>query len=55
VPADYTCPPGQAHLLTRIIREQGGHYLLAGKDNRPTLRAAVEAAFERACEPIYPR
>jgi predicted transposase YbfD/YdcC len=34
----------------RIIREQGGHYLLAVKDNQPTLRAAVEAVFERACE-----
>src|SRR5947209_4053903 len=32
-----------------IIREQGGHYLLAVKDNQPTLRAAVEAVFERAC------
>jgi len=26
----------------RIIRGQGGHYLLAVKDNQPTLRAAVE-------------
>src|SRR5262249_340641 len=26
----------------RIIRERGGHYLLAVKDNQPTLRAAVE-------------
>ncbi len=34
----------------RIIRAQGGHYLLAVKDNQPTLRAAVEAVFERACE-----
>jgi predicted transposase YbfD/YdcC len=34
----------------RVIREQGGHYLLAVKDNQPTLRAAVEAVFERACE-----
>jgi predicted transposase YbfD/YdcC len=34
----------------RIIREQGGHYLLAVKDNQPTLRAAVGAVFERACE-----
>ena len=34
----------------RIIREQKGHYLLAVKDNQPTLRAAVEAVFERACE-----
>lgn len=25
-----------------IIRDQGGHYLLAVKDNQPTLRAAVE-------------
>src|SRR3982751_1756140 len=34
----------------RIIREQKGHYLLAVKDNQPTLRAAVEAVFDRACE-----
>jgi predicted transposase YbfD/YdcC len=34
----------------RIIREQEGHYLVAVKDNQPTLRAAVEAVFERACE-----
>ena len=34
----------------RIIREQGGHYLLAVKGNQPTLRAAVEAVFDRACE-----
>jgi predicted transposase YbfD/YdcC len=34
----------------RIIREQGGHYLLAVKDNQPGLRAAVEAVFERAWE-----
>ena len=40
------CQVGNA----RIIREQGGHYLLAVKDNQPTLRAAVEAVFERACE-----
>lgn len=34
----------------RIIRERGGHYLLAVKDNQPTLRAAVEAVFDRACD-----
>jgi predicted transposase YbfD/YdcC len=34
----------------RIIRQQKGHYLLAVKDNQPTLRAAVEAVFERACQ-----
>jgi predicted transposase YbfD/YdcC len=34
----------------RVIREQKGHYLLAVKDNQPTLRAAVEVAFERACD-----
>ena len=33
-----------------LIRQQGGHYLLAVKDNQPALRAAVEAVFERACE-----
>jgi predicted transposase YbfD/YdcC len=34
----------------RIIREREGHYLLAVKDNQPTLRAAVEAVLDRACE-----
>lgn len=31
-----------------LIRDGGGHYLLAVKGNRPTLREAVEAVFERA-------
>lgn len=35
---------------TRIIRAQGGHYLLPVKNNQPTLRAAVEAVIEQACE-----
>lgn len=34
----------------RIIRQREGHYLLAVKDNQPTLRSAVEAVFDRACE-----
>src|SRR4051812_21578354 len=34
----------------RIIREREGHYLLAVKDNQPTLRAAVEAVIGRACD-----
>jgi predicted transposase YbfD/YdcC len=34
----------------RIIRERGGHYLLVVKDNQPTLRAAIEAVFDRACD-----
>jgi predicted transposase YbfD/YdcC len=34
----------------RIIRQRAGHYWLAVKDNQPTLRAAVEAVIERACE-----
>lgn len=34
----------------RIIREQEGHYLLAVKDNQPTLRAAAEEVIDRACE-----
>jgi len=33
-----------------LIREQKGHYLLAVKGKQPTLQAAVEGAFERACE-----
>jgi predicted transposase YbfD/YdcC len=32
-----------------IIREQGGHYLLAVKDNQPNLRDAVERVVEAAC------
>jgi predicted transposase YbfD/YdcC len=34
----------------RIIRSRGGHYLLAVKDNQPSLRAAVERVVEAACE-----
>lgn len=34
----------------RIIRARKGHYLLAVKDNQPTLHAAVEAVIDRACE-----
>src|SRR4051812_34458376 len=34
----------------RIIRQREGHYLLAVTDNQPTLMAAVEAVFDRACE-----
>src|SRR5688572_19295369 len=34
----------------RIIRQREGHYLLTVKDNQPTLRAAVEAVFDRACD-----
>ena len=33
-----------------IIRGQGGHYLLAVKDNQPALRAAVERVVEAAVE-----
>jgi predicted transposase YbfD/YdcC len=33
-----------------IIRGRGGHYLLAVKDNQPTLRAAVERVVGAACE-----
>src|SRR4029078_1126911 len=32
----------------RIIRQRQGHYLLAVKDNQPTLRGAVEAGIGRA-------
>ena len=34
----------------KLIREREGHYLLAVKGNQPSLQAAVEGAFERACE-----
>jgi predicted transposase YbfD/YdcC len=34
----------------RIIREQGGHYLLAVKGNQPSLHDAVAAVFAGACE-----
>ena len=33
-----------------IIREQGGHYLLAVKGNQPSLSDAVQAVFADACE-----
>ena len=33
-----------------IIREQGGHYLLAVKENQPSLRDAVEEVFSRLVE-----
>jgi predicted transposase YbfD/YdcC len=32
------------------IHQRDGYYLLAVKGNQPTLRAAVEGVFERACE-----
>jgi predicted transposase YbfD/YdcC len=35
--------------IARQIREKKGHYLLAVKDNQPTLAAAVQAVFDRAC------
>jgi predicted transposase YbfD/YdcC len=41
---------GCQHENARIIRQREGHYLLAVNDNQPSLRAAVEAAFDRACE-----
>lgn len=34
----------------QLIRQGGGHYLLAVKGNQPSLLAAVEGAFERARE-----
>ena len=34
----------------KIIRGRGGHYLLAVKDNQPTLRAAVERVVDATCE-----
>ena len=34
----------------RLIRSQGGHYLLAVKGNQPNLRAAVERVVEASCE-----
>jgi predicted transposase YbfD/YdcC len=34
----------------KLIREGKGHYLLAVKGNQPMLQAAVEGAFERACD-----
>ena len=40
------CQVGNAE----IIRERQGHYLPAVKGSQPTLRAAVEGVFERACE-----
>ena len=40
------CPTANA----AAIRRQGGHDLLAVKDNQPTLHDAVRAVFDRACE-----
>jgi predicted transposase YbfD/YdcC len=36
--------------IAKQIRTGGGDYLLAVKDNQPTLRAAVERVFADACE-----
>jgi hypothetical protein len=36
--------------IARQVRSQGGDYLLAVKGNQPTLRDAVQAVFDRACE-----
>lgn len=33
----------------RLIRQGGGHYLLATKGNQPTLEAAIRAVFDGAC------
>jgi predicted transposase YbfD/YdcC len=35
--------------IARQIRTQGGDYLLAVKGNQPSLQAAVQAVFDRAC------
>jgi len=35
--------------IAKQIRQQGGDYLLAVKGNQPTLEAAVQAVFDRAC------
>lgn len=34
------------------IAERGGHYLLAVKDNQPSLREAIEVAFDRPDSPL---
>lgn len=39
----------QTHIVEQI-RTQGGDYLIAVKGNQPSLQAAVEAVFDRACE-----
>ena len=36
-----------------IVREQGGHDLLAVKGNQPSLPAAVQAVFRDACERAF--
>ncbi len=36
--------------IARQIRRQDGDYLLTVKGNQPTLQAAVQAVFDRACE-----
>jgi predicted transposase YbfD/YdcC len=34
----------------RLIREGGGHYILATKGNQPTLEEAVQELFDHACQ-----
>jgi hypothetical protein len=41
---------GAKRANAEAIHRRGGYYLLAVKGNQPTLRAAVEGVFERACE-----
>lgn len=36
--------------IARLIRGEGGDYLLAVKGNQPSLHEAVQAVFDRACE-----
>jgi predicted transposase YbfD/YdcC len=39
---------GCQRAIAQQIRDQGGDYLLAVKDNQPTLHADIQAAFEKA-------
>ena len=43
----------QRRIVDTIV-ERGGHYIIAVKDNQPSLRAAVEAAFD-TCEIVNER
>src|SRR5262245_25605432 len=45
------CQVGNAE----VIREGGGHYVLAVKGNQPTLHGAVQAVFERAIQADFKR
>jgi len=40
--------------LSRQVVADGGHYLWKVDDNQPSLKEAIESAFEPACSPLRP-